>query len=133
MSRATGRPRGEAKRRRRAARRGSHEIPADRAGITIWPRPRWLASCTTALVDLLAASDLEKKTDFEDKKALENCPGPSISQADLDAKFPMTKSTPLRLVDPGHRGRPATRKLTGHLRPLPNIAPARLGQIDQGA
>ena len=28
--------------------------------------------CASQLVDLLAASDLEKKTDFEDKKRLKN-------------------------------------------------------------
>ena len=46
------------------------------------------------LVDLLAASDLEKKTDFEDKKALDKL-SKAIDKAklDLDEKSSTTRST----------------------------------------
>ncbi len=65
------RPRRQSQRRRRPRRRRAHhfllnvqEYDQVAAKLAAPPRDR-------ALVDLLAASDLEKKADFEDKKALE--------------------------------------------------------------
>ena len=90
------------------------------------------------LVDLLAASDLEKKTDFEDKKALEKL-SKAIDKAklDLDAKIVYDEEHSLYdLVIPGTRRGPATRKSTGHLRPRRNIKRLRasakaIGEVDR--
>jgi DNA gyrase subunit B len=65
------------------------------------------------LVDLLAASDLEKKTDFEDKKALEKL-SKAIDKAklDLDAKVAYDEEHSLYdLVIPGTPARPGEKKI----------------------
>src|ERR1700682_5751280 len=65
------------------------------------------------LVDLLAASDLEKKTDFEDKKALEKLLK-TIDKAklDLDAKIAYDEEHSLYdLVIPGTAARPGEKKM----------------------
>src|SRR5260221_4734554 len=65
------------------------------------------------LVDLLAASDLEKKTDFEDKKALEKLMK-AIDKAklDLDAKIAFDEEHSLyHLVIPGTAARPGDKKI----------------------
>ena len=76
------------------------------------------------LVDLLAASDLEKKTDFEDKKALEKL-FKAIDKAklDLDAKIALRRGAqPVRSGDSGHAARPGERKSTGRSRPRRNTS-----------
>jgi DNA gyrase subunit B len=65
------------------------------------------------LVDLLAASDLEKKTDFEDKKGLEKL-SKAIDKAklDLDAKIAYDEEHSLYdLVIPGTPARPGDKKI----------------------
>jgi DNA gyrase subunit B len=65
------------------------------------------------LVDLLAAGDLEKKTDFEDKKALEKL-SRAIDKAklDLDAKIVYDEEHSLYdLVIPGTSARPGDKKI----------------------
>src|ERR1700730_1835058 len=65
------------------------------------------------LVDLLAASDLEKKTDFEDKQALEKLLR-AIDKAklDLDAKIAYDEEHSLYdLVIPGTAARPGDKKI----------------------
>src|ERR1700681_567604 len=65
------------------------------------------------LVDLLAAGDLEKKTDFEDKKALEKLVR-AIDKAklDLDAKIAYDEEHSLYdLVIPGTAARPGDKKI----------------------
>ncbi len=65
------------------------------------------------LVDLLAASDFEKKTDFEDKKALEKL-SKAIDKAklDIDAKIVYDEEHSLYdLVIPGNAARPGDKKI----------------------
>ncbi len=65
------------------------------------------------LVELLASSDLEKKTDFEDKKALEKL-SKAIDKAklDLDAKIVYDEEHSLYdLVIPGTAARPGDKKI----------------------
>jgi DNA gyrase subunit B len=65
------------------------------------------------LVELLASSDLEKKTDFEDKKALEKL-SKAIDKAklDLDAKISYDEEHSLYdLVIPGNTSRPGDKKI----------------------
>ena len=65
------------------------------------------------LVELLASSDLEKKTDFEDKKALEKL-SKAIDKAklDLDAKISYDEEHSLYdLVIPGSSARPGDKKI----------------------
>ena len=65
------------------------------------------------LVDLLAASDLEKKTDFEDKKALEKLlKAIDKAKLDLDAKIVYDEEHSLYdLVIPGTPARPGEKKI----------------------
>jgi DNA gyrase subunit B len=65
------------------------------------------------LVDLLAASDLEKKTDFEDKKALEKLVRAiDKTKLDLDAKIAYDEEHSLYdLVIPGTAARPGEKKI----------------------
>src|SRR6202047_2539372 len=65
------------------------------------------------LVDLLAASDLEKKTDFEDKKALEKLlKAIDKAKLDLDAKIAYDEEHSLYdLVIPGTASRPGEKKI----------------------
>src|SRR5260370_42015334 len=65
------------------------------------------------LVDLLAASDLEKKTDFEDKKALEKLlKAIDKAKLDLDAKIGYDEEHSFYdLVIPGTPARPGEKKI----------------------
>ncbi len=65
------------------------------------------------LVDLLAASDLEKKTDFEDKKALDKLSkAMEKAKLDLDAKISYDEEHSLYdLVIPGTASRPGDKKI----------------------
>ena len=90
------------------------------------------------LVDLLAASDFEKKTDFEDKKALEKL-SKAIDKAklDIDPKTSfMTKSTASMtfLIQQMRRG-PEDKKITIGRSPRRRNKtykrPAHVGEIDQ--
>ena len=65
------------------------------------------------LVDLLAASDLEKKTDFEDKKALEKLlKAIEKAKLDIDAKIGYDEEHSLYdLVIPGTTARPGDKKI----------------------
>ncbi|HYS23739.1 MAG TPA: DNA gyrase subunit B, partial [Candidatus Eisenbacteria bacterium] len=65
------------------------------------------------LVDLLASSDLEKKTDFEDKKALEKLlKAIDKAKLDLDAKIAYDEEHSLYdLVIPGAPARPGEKKI----------------------
>ncbi len=66
-----------------------------------------------ALVDLLAASDFEKKTDFEDKKALEKL-AKAIDKAKLDVDSKIVYDEEHSLYDlliPGNAARPGDKKI----------------------
>jgi DNA gyrase subunit B len=90
------------------------------------------------LVDLLAASDLEKKTDFEDKKALEKLLR-AIDKAklDLDATIAYDEEHSLYdLVIPGTPARPGEKKINWAFAATPEYkrlrASARaVGEVDR--
>jgi DNA gyrase subunit B len=65
------------------------------------------------LVDLLASSDLEKKTDFEDKKALDKLlKAAEKAKLDLDAKIAYDEEHSLyEIVIPGTPARPGEKKI----------------------
>ncbi len=90
------------------------------------------------LVDLLAASDLEKKSDFEDKKALEKL-SKAIDKAklDLDTKIVYDEEHSLYdLVIPGTSARPGDKKINWAFASTPEFkrlrASAKLvGEVDR--
>ena len=90
------------------------------------------------LVDLLAASDLEKKTDFEDKKALEKL-FKAIDKAklDLDAKIVYDEEHSLYdLVIPGTSARPGEKKINWAFASTPEYKRLRasakaVGEVDR--
>jgi DNA gyrase subunit B len=73
------------------------------------------------LVDLLAASDLEKKTDFEDKKALEKLlKAIDKAKLDLDAKITFDEEHSLyELVIPSAPAHPGEKKINWALASMP--------------
>jgi DNA gyrase subunit B len=89
------------------------------------------------LVDLLATSDLEKKTDFEDKKALEKL-SKAIDKAklDLDAKIFFDEEHSLYdLVIPGTSSRPGDKKINWAFASTPEYKRLRasaklIGEVD---
>ncbi|MGD0905998.1 MAG: DNA topoisomerase (ATP-hydrolyzing) subunit B [Candidatus Acidiferrales bacterium] len=90
------------------------------------------------LVDLLATSDLEKKTDFEDKKALEKL-SRAIDKAklDLDAKIVYDEEHSLYdLVIPGTPARPGDKKINWAFASTPEFKRLRasanaIGELDK--
>jgi DNA gyrase subunit B len=90
------------------------------------------------LVDLLAAGDLEKKTDFEDKKALEKL-SKAIDKAklDLDAKIVYDEEHSLYdLVIPGTSARPGDKKINWAFASTPEFKRLRksaeaVGELDR--
>ena len=86
------------------------------------------------LVDLLAASDLEKKTDFEDKKALEKL-AKAIDKAklDIDAKIVYDEEHSLYdLLIPGNAARPGDKKINWAFASTPEYKRLRsFGEADQ--
>ena len=90
------------------------------------------------LVDLLATSDLEKKTDFEDKKALEKL-SRAIEKAklDLDAKIVYDEEHSLYdLVIPGTAARPGDKKINWAFASTPEFKRLRasanaIGELDK--
>jgi DNA gyrase subunit B len=90
------------------------------------------------LVDLLATSDLEKKTDFEDKKALEKL-ARAIEKAklDLDAKIVYDEEHSLYdLVIPGTASHPGDKKINWSFASTPEFKRLRatakaIGELDK--
>jgi DNA gyrase subunit B len=90
------------------------------------------------LVDLLAASDLEKKTDFEDKKALEKLlKAIDKAKLDLDAKIAYDEEHSLYdLVIPGTPSRPGEKKINWAFAATPEYKRLRasakaVGEVDR--